>query len=238
MKKIDLWWADLDALARSPVTASHTEHLPATETALCRRLLDSTDRRRCLATRIAVRTVLGICTGIPPASLSLARSATGRPLVAGSAGGVDFSVTHCGGLLAVALSRHGRVGVDVEYPSPRPRAMAMAQRFFSRQEYRALSGMLPEDRLRSFYELWTLKEACIKATGLGWEAVHFTPQNGCYCFAGNGDSRSLWHQTFHRDSGHCGALALMADGSGDAGQPVISHHRLAARHLDWTASAP
>jgi 4'-phosphopantetheinyl transferase len=77
--------------------------------------------------------------------------------------GPAFSLSHSGHLVACAISPAGQIGVDVEFPRPRLRAVEIASRYFSRHESEWLRGQ-PSDR---FYMLWVLKEAYLKATGLG-----------------------------------------------------------------------
>ena len=43
----------------------------------------------------------------------------------------------------------------------------IAERFFSQKEKEYLRPLSPDDRVRAFYELWALKESCLKATGSG-----------------------------------------------------------------------
>ena len=80
-----------------------------------------------------------------------------------------FNLSHAGtrALLAVSIGRD--VGVDIERERPID-VLAVARRYFARDEYRALVA-LPEDlRVRAFYRVWTRKESYIKARGDGLSA--------------------------------------------------------------------
>src|SRR5208282_3176253 len=69
--------------------------------------------------------------------------------------------------LLVAVSHAGPVGVDVERVRPMPDAEEIAARFFSPRETAELKA-LPSDQVpAAFFNLWTRKEACLKATGDG-----------------------------------------------------------------------
>jgi 4'-phosphopantetheinyl transferase len=77
-----------------------------------------------------------------------------------------FNLSHTDHLLALALSR-AVIGVDVEHVQRLGRTVELADRFFSPAEIAALYA-LPEHRRRDrFFDLWTLKEAYIKARGKG-----------------------------------------------------------------------
>jgi 4'-phosphopantetheinyl transferase len=101
------------------------------------------------------------------AATALVSGAHGRPRLAQGPAGLDFNWSHSGELAVVALARGVAPGVDVEWVRPRPRAMDLARRFFHPQETAALRAMPAAERERAFFELWTAKEAVLKATGDG-----------------------------------------------------------------------
>ena len=91
-------------------------------------------------------------------SLVLCRDKNGRPYFENSS--LDFSVTHSHGVVAVALSDSGRVGIDVESSNMTPeRAEKLAERYLSKEEASSLSSV--EDFLR----VWTEREAYVKQSG-------------------------------------------------------------------------
>jgi 4'-phosphopantetheinyl transferase len=63
------------------------------------------------------------------------------------------------------VCRHARVGIDIERAG-RAR-LAVAERYFSAAEAAQLRELPPEAQPRRFVQLWTLKEAYLKATGTG-----------------------------------------------------------------------
>jgi hypothetical protein len=93
-------------------------------------------------------------------SLVLRHEASGRPVIDGLA----VSLSHARGLVAVAASRGGPVGVDVE--SRREFEIdGMARRWFDPTEVTWLYRQ--PDPLDAFLRLWTAKEAVGKALGRG-----------------------------------------------------------------------
>ena len=94
----------------------------------------------------------------------------GRPGLAN--GQLVFSLSHTRGLVACAVSTAGQVGLDVEAVRPISAAQ-IADDFFSPEEQRQLELLgAPAAALR-FFDCWTLKEAYLKARGLGI-AVHLS----------------------------------------------------------------
>jgi 4'-phosphopantetheinyl transferase len=69
--------------------------------------------------------------------------------------------------VACAVAWDRDIGVDVEHMDRRTETTAVADRFFSPSEVEALRRLPPSEQRRRFFELWTLKEAYIKARGLG-----------------------------------------------------------------------
>jgi 4'-phosphopantetheinyl transferase len=120
-------------------------------------------------TRLLVRSVLSRYAPVAPAAWTFARSEHGRPEVSGPEGAprLRFNLSNTQGLIACLVRAQGEVGVDAEDLKRRGETVEIAERFFAPAEVRALRA-LPASRQRlRFFEYWTLKEAYMKARGLG-----------------------------------------------------------------------
>ncbi len=124
-------------------------------------------RRRFLARRSMARRLLAGATGGSPGELAIERRCErcgglhpASPL-AGEPEPVWWSASSSAGLAAVAISSQ-RVGLDIERNGDRPRWKRIAERFYTDAERRAVAGSGAR-----FLEFWTMKEAFLKATGLG-----------------------------------------------------------------------
>lgn len=137
--------------------------LAAPELVRAQRYLKAADRQRFLVVRAALRVLLGRLTGQAPGAVTFETSETHKPRLKNYAG-LHFSVSHTRhwALLAVATQP---VGVDVEEISADFDFAALLAGSFSAAERRAI-WQSPNPR-RQFYELWTRKEAFVKATGQG-----------------------------------------------------------------------
>jgi len=78
-----------------------------------------------------------------------------------------FNLSHTRGLVAAGVARRFAIGLDVEVLRRFADATDVARRFFSPSEVEALEACPDETRVVRFVELWTLKEAFLKATGEG-----------------------------------------------------------------------
>ncbi len=127
------------------------------------------DRRRFIVRRAALRDVLGRALGARPESIRFTRGPFGQPSLAGPAPGpapgpaLHFSVSSSGERGLVALCRDRRLGVDIERLDPDFPVAEVLDRVCSPKEAAALRAQLPA----GFFEVWTRKEAFLKARGVG-----------------------------------------------------------------------
>ena len=73
-------------------------------------------------------------------------------------------------MVCAVSTAHSRLGVDVESIDRRTAALDIADSQFSPAECAWLRGIPPEQLHQAFMQVWTLKEAWIKATGEGLSA--------------------------------------------------------------------
>ena len=117
--------------------------------------------------RAPLRALLADYLGQPPETLVLVDGEYGRPALAAPHDALAFNWSHSGDRALLAIARGIAPGVDIERRSTRPRALEIAQRYFCAEEADALA-MLDVTQLPSaFMELWTAKEAVLKALGRG-----------------------------------------------------------------------
>jgi 4'-phosphopantetheinyl transferase len=165
--EVEVWAAWLDLNAEE--AAALWTILSREEQERARRFASERDRGRFAAARGLLRTILGNRLSIEPRGIEFGYSANGKPfLMGGFAGtGLQFNLSHSGGLAVFALGRRGLVGVDVEQVRPVPNLSPLAERFFSAREYAEIQRLSGEEAQRGFFRIWTRKEAWLKATGQG-----------------------------------------------------------------------
>jgi len=118
-----------------------------------------------VAARVTLRRALAGYLGIDPAAVRFAKAERGKPYLPDHA--IRFNVSHSGQLALLAFSRDLELGVDVEQVWADDDPFALADRFFSPAEIAALSALPADQRRGGFFDLWTRKEAYIKARGDG-----------------------------------------------------------------------
>lgn len=80
----------------------------------------------------------------------------------------DFSMSYSGAAVMVAVATGGGVGVDVEAaPFRALRSDALLRRMCTPREAEHARSMEPDERVAHLAQLWTAKEAAVKASGEG-----------------------------------------------------------------------
>ena len=120
-----------------------------------------------LQSRVLQRLVLGAYVECDPRALTFRRDEWGRPtLVEHEA--LHFSLSHCASHVALAVGSDPVLGIDVETMVPvRSSFMHIACQYFHTDDLAQLMKVPEEQRYGRFLDLWTLKEAYLKALGLG-----------------------------------------------------------------------
>jgi len=126
-------------------------------------------RERWMISRGILRMLLSRYLGAQARELGFDYNAHGKPsLREPGAPDFHFNASHSGDYAAFAFTRAGAVGVDIEsVRAEMPQAEDIARRFFAPGEREQLLALPPGERTRAFYQLWTCKEAFVKAKGDG-----------------------------------------------------------------------
>lgn len=123
-------------------------------------------RTRFMVTRAALRSLLAERLNLTPEAVPIETTDDGRPFVADS--GIDFNVSHSAdrALIAFYSNDQHKVGIDIEFKASARDLQGIARSVFSPTE-QALLADNPHREQEIFYQLWTCKEAYLKALGTG-----------------------------------------------------------------------
>ena len=219
---VQLWWAaPADFTSESLVAQGAV--LPDHERTAAARFEFEADRKQALLTRLMVRQVLTRTRGgIAPDAWRFARTPFGRPVIANP--GCDeliFSLSHTRSLVVCAVAAGAPLGVDIESLA-QPAPLQVARRSFAPDETADILSAPLDLRARRFFAYWTLREAFIKAVGLGFSlpsaSFSFTLRRDTVAVELNADlalsvgASDRWH--FHLgdiNPAHLLAVACSAD---------------------------
>ncbi|MEY9847306.1 4'-phosphopantetheinyl transferase superfamily protein [Streptacidiphilus sp. MAP5-3] len=162
-----VWWARPSQVPADLVDIlSPAEHERRAATGL------PADRDRFTAAAVILRLALGALLGLPPDRVPVDRVCPdcafphGRPRLPGVPG-VDCSIAHSSRLTAVAVCQGRRIGIDVEDAVEPEELDDLARMALTARESVALARCPRRDRPRHLAQVWTAKEAVLKATGHG-----------------------------------------------------------------------
>lgn len=127
------------------------------------------DRDCYVAAHALLRATLSNFFARPPQDWTFVTNAWGKPRVEASdaSARLCFNVSHARGHVAVAVALDREVGVDVERIAPARADEEVARQLFAPAEFKAFQEEPQAGRAEAFFDVWTLKEAYIKAVGLG-----------------------------------------------------------------------
>jgi 4'-phosphopantetheinyl transferase len=135
------------------------------ELARAMRFGDAVEAVRFLASHAILRAVLASALGVAQSRLALTADKNGKPRLAGDP--ILFNMARSGAVLLIGLSDAREIGVDVELVRDVPLRADLARSHLSRREHAALQAEGSPRLSETFLQVWTRKEACVKAAGLG-----------------------------------------------------------------------
>jgi len=236
--EVRVWHAGIDLLAQHPaIEARAFARLGAADLARYGRFRHDIDRRMFLLGRAMARVLVGRALGRPPLAWTWREGPRGRPEVGDPGSAVRFNVAHSAGLVVCALVHGREVGVDAEHLDRRPPESAVVERYCSPDEIADIRawGDAWCDR---FLVYWTLKEAYLKARGLGIAVplaeISFTVRSetdAAIAFRGSlAGTDDRWAFTLARPTPR--HLVAVAASTSDGDRPAVAFHELDASMLE------
>ncbi|MBC7553338.1 MAG: 4'-phosphopantetheinyl transferase superfamily protein [Taibaiella sp.] len=136
--------------------------LSALEQETASRYVRTTDQERYILTRGLLRQLINKYTGIPVDKVGYHYGLFGKPYIQGSI--IEFNVAHSGDAIIIAFCKRP-VGVDIEVLNMSFDFKPVLESCFDVDEIKhIINAPIP---VVAFYQLWTCKEALLKAIGKG-----------------------------------------------------------------------
>jgi len=182
---VDLFARDQDARARA------VAWMTPEELVRLNRFRHDQDRWMFALGRSMARTLVGRELDVAPDAWRWREGPHGRPEIASPGTDLHFNVSHSAGLVVCALGRGRELGVDLENLNRHPPDPALVPRYCSTSEAAdiAAQGDLWRER---FLVYWTLKEAYLKARGLG---ISVQLADISFALGGDGNAAIAFHNS-------------------------------------------
>ncbi|MBA9050662.1 MULTISPECIES: 4'-phosphopantetheinyl transferase family protein [Streptomyces] len=201
-----------------------------------RRTADPTVRYRFVASRLVTKYTAAAALHTEPVELDLAYRTGGRPYLRGL-DQIDVSLTHTDDLIAVGISRVGRIGVDAEPAGRRMSYELLGRTVLTPAERAALEPLADAERAAAMLRLWTLKEAYTKALGqglrLGFDEFGFDADgSGLAAPDGRPVRRDAWTFATYRVLGRYVLSVARHDAGLDSSPDTAAHTMLDEGFMD------
>lgn len=167
MNTVDLWKISLDPTKYNLLTCLTT--LDQQEQARAHRFMFESIRDRFVISHYALRKILSEYVFVAPHEIRYQYNQRQKPELVPEINSetIQFNLSHSHDVAMVAITTSVPIGIDVEYIKKDLDYLALAQRFFSAEEYALLTALDGSERINGFFNCWTRKEAFIKAIGQG-----------------------------------------------------------------------
>lgn len=207
--------------------------LSADEQERARKFRFDRHRHRFIAGRAALRTILSRYLESNPAAIQFTYAAQGKPALTstGQEANLHFNLGHSEDLALLGITRIGNIGVDIERIRVVKDADDLVARFFSQREREQFQKLSADEKPGAFFNLWTRKEAMLKATGEGITRslhlieVSFGSDEPAQVLAINGD----------KDEAAAWTLRNLTPAPGFVGAMAIRASDVVVRNGDWKA---
>jgi 4'-phosphopantetheinyl transferase len=239
-----LWYIFPEAVTNQELLRSWFEMLSDEEKGRQQKFVFEKDRHLFLVAHAFVRTCLSRYCEVTPEQWVFSQNKYGKPFIDCSHldRPFNFSLSHTQGLIACLVTVAHQVGVDVEHILRKDSKIGIAERYFTQEEVNDILSYPSNERAIRFYEYWTLKEAYIKAKGMGLSIPLHT------CRFQISDSRAIqvvfdrereddpkrWKFDLYRiNPGHICAVAIECEKPEE--MAIKSHCPIKVDTGDWTA---
>ncbi|MDC0534358.1 4'-phosphopantetheinyl transferase superfamily protein [Francisellaceae bacterium] len=155
---VELFFANINDFGQVPLTTSESDKFDA---------FKSKKRKQEYAlSRWLRRKFLSLKTNIPSNELQFYKNKCGKPYLQNQAH--FFNISHSHDWVVLAICKSSEIGIDIQKLESKKNMLEIAKQYFSTQEYIQLKTIKDnQQQMTSFYNLWTAKEAVLKALGTG-----------------------------------------------------------------------
>lgn len=154
-----------DALAWRQHATAAEDWLDCRERMRAARFRHGHDRLVYVLAHALWRKALGRCLDLDPLDVPLTSTALGQPVLPGT--GLATSLSHSGRWVALAVGAISTVGVDIERTPVDLRLEDLLENVCHEDEAAVLAALPSPERETRVLQLWTRKEALLKAFGVG-----------------------------------------------------------------------
>lgn len=181
-----------------PSMSQHQENLWQSlsdqEKTQAERFINNTLMDRYVLSHGLLRVLLSFYTDKNPQNIQYSVNQFGKPFLEDNDYQVQFNMSHSKDYAVYIIALEDQVGIDIEWKDKDINIQEISELVFSPVEAIHFNQLPLEEKFHAFYDIWTKKEAIIKAIGQGLsypiktiEIMNSTGNNNAYYFA-NGNT--------------------------------------------------
>lgn len=131
------------------------------------KIKDENQQRLSLMWRLILKSFFSQLLDLPKIEINFSTSKSGKPYFCETSGlaQFEFSASHTPSHGAIAISKFGPIGLDIESADRKVEWQPIASRFFSKKDQENLANTSPEIAKQEFLKIWTRIESIIKMQG-------------------------------------------------------------------------
>uniref|UniRef100_A0ACD6AFV6 Uncharacterized protein n=2 Tax=Avena sativa TaxID=4498 RepID=A0ACD6AFV6_AVESA len=183
-REVHVWYLCPDELNDQSQMNMYEELLSPVERKYAASMEGTTLRKDAMLSRALLRTTLSRYTDckIDPRAFEFKKNKFGKPEIlwppddSNVKRPLHFNISHTTSLIACGIAMQAHIGIDIEEKkrNTTKNILSLARRYFTPSEVDHLIEISDSDAQRKeFLKLWTLKEAYVKALGMGFSGAPF-----------------------------------------------------------------
>lgn len=100
-----------------------------------------------------------------PKEIKFIKNEYGKPFLNHS--NIQFNISHSNNMIYYIIGFNNKVGVDIEFNDYIVDIIELSKIVLTNKEIETLNTLSPQKQIKLFYDIWTIKEALVKAIGEG-----------------------------------------------------------------------
>lgn len=160
---IDIWRTEISS--ESKIVQNYYDLLSKDERDRSNKFRFQKDEYEYIVSRGFLRTVLSSYLNLSPENLKFSYGSFGKPFLSDESTRLKFNLSHSSELTLIAVNRNDEIGIDLEFVKDIDDRTELAKNLFTDNEIELLNNA--HDSNEVFFQIWTRKEAIIKAVGKG-----------------------------------------------------------------------
>ncbi len=135
-----------------------------------------TDQIRSISTRYILKKIISGYLNLNPTLIQFSYNDFSKPFICEAINPISlqFNISHAGEYIVFAFARNSQIGVDIELHDYCLDKQSLEHHVFSEQELFKWQTLSEQEKLVSFYHVWSCKEAILKGIGTG---LSYLPNN-------------------------------------------------------------